>query len=182
MAIAVRGSAWDPFTVLVRQFDTDFDHLVRRSFGAPIAKRPTATFVPAADVAKDGQDVVVTLELPGVDVDKDIDIEVSEGRLVISGTRGERHESTEDGVLVREIRSGGFRRAFSLPKGITGEQVEAGYQNGLLTVRVHDVVRPAVTPTKVKVHSLTATTGAPQVESTEVTEGTDSSAPEADQN
>ena len=83
MAIAVRGSAWDPFTTLVRQFDADFDTVVRRSFGP--SRRFTNQFVPAADVSKDGNDLVVTLALPGVDVDKDIDIEVTEGRLAISG-------------------------------------------------------------------------------------------------
>lgn len=167
MAIAVRGSAWDPFTTLVRQFDADFDALVRRSFGP--TRRPGTGFVPAADVTRDGNDLVVTLALPGVDVAKDVDVEVAEGRLVVTGRQGERTESDRDGVLVREIRSGRFRREFALPKGVTAEQVEADYDRGLLTVRVHDVVRQPAQPAKITVRSHAGELPAGETESTEQT-------------
>jgi HSP20 family protein len=149
MAIAVRGSAWDPFTTLVRQFDADFDALVRRSFG-PVRRFGTG-FVPAADVVKDGGDVVITLALPGVDVDKDVDIEVSEGRLAITGHGTRRTESDQDGVFVREIRSGEFRREFTLPRGVTAERVTADYDKGLLTVRVSEVISRPAEPAKIKI-------------------------------
>ena len=154
MAIAVRGSAWDPFTTLVRQLDADFDALVRRSFGP--ARRLTTGFVPAADVAKDGNDVVVTLALPGVDVDKDVDVEVTDGKLVISGGGAEEKETDQDGVLVREIRSGQFRRVFALPRGVTADRVEADYDKGLLKVRVREVVPQPAQPAKIKVRQATA--------------------------
>jgi HSP20 family protein len=159
MAITVRRSSWDPFTALVRQFDADFDSMVRRAFGSATTgngtgRRTAVTgFVPAADVAKDGSDVVVTLELPGVDVAKDIDVEVTDRRLVVSGRREHRAERDEHGLVVREIRSGEFRREFALPEGTTAGQVEAGYDKGLLTIRVHDVVARAVEPTKVPVRT-----------------------------
>ena len=43
-------------------------------------------FRPAAEIAKDGDDAVVRVELPGVDVEKDVNVEV-EGQLVIHGER-----------------------------------------------------------------------------------------------
>ena len=150
MALAVRGSAWGPFG-LVRQWDTDFDELVRRAFN----NTHSTGFVPSADVTREGNDVLVTVELPGVEA-SDVDIEVLGGRLTISGKRSARTESKENGVLFREIRSGGFRRQFTLPKGVTAEQIEADYDNGLLKVRVRDAVAPAPVATKVKVRSLTA--------------------------
>src|SRR6202000_550367 len=143
MPVAVRGSAWGPFTTVVRQFDTDFDSLVRRSFGPT---RRVGGFVPAADVAKDGNDVVVTLALPGVDVDKDVDIEVTEGKLAIAGRSAQRTETDKGGVLVREIRSGEFRREFTLPRGVTADRVEADYDKGLLKVRVREVVQQPAQP------------------------------------
>lgn len=152
MAIAVRGSAWDPFATLVRHTDSDFDALVRRAFG-PTRRPATAGFVPAADVTKDGNDVVVTLALPGVDVEKDVDVEVREGRLAITGRRAEQTESDQAGVLVREIRSGEFRREFTLPRGVTADRVEADYDKGLLKVRVREVVRPVAQPAKVAIRS-----------------------------
>jgi HSP20 family molecular chaperone IbpA len=63
---------WDPFSALARvdtDFDRTFDQLVRRTFGArPGAVASAATgFVPAVDITRDRADVVIRLELPGVD-------------------------------------------------------------------------------------------------------------------
>lgn len=171
MAIAVRGSAWDPFTTLVRQFDADFDALVRRSFG-PVRRFGTG-FVPAADIVKDGNDVVVTLALPGVDVAKDVDIEVSEGRLTITGRGTQREESDKDGVYVREIRSGEFRREFTLPRGVTADQVTADYDRGLLKVRVSQVVPQPAEPAKIKVRQPAAELTATQETDQEAAEPTE---------
>lgn len=148
MAIAVR-SVWDPFGAVVRQRDGEFDRLVRRAFGAG-----TVTgFVPAADVVRDGGDVVVTLELPGVDIDKDVQVEVVEGRLRVSGSRGEQHSSEKDGVVVRETRSGSFHREFALPEHVTADDVEADYDRGLLKIRVRGVSKPKVEPRRIQVRS-----------------------------
>jgi HSP20 family protein len=174
MAIAVRGSAWSPFTTLVRQLDADFDTLVRRSYG-PIGRVSNTGFRPAADVAKDGNDVVVTLALPGVDVDKDVDIEVTEGRLAITGRSAEHAESDKSGVLVREIRSGEFHRECTLPRGVTADRVEADYDRGLLKVRVREVVAQPTQPAKIKVRSQAAgevAEQAPAAPAAEVENGT----------
>lgn len=136
MTLAVR-SMWDPFASLVRQLEADL--------GRP------QTFVPTADVVRDGGDVVVTLELPGIDVEKDVDVEVADGRLMISGTRHEEKSSEENGVIIRESRSGSFRREFALPDHVTADHVEADYDRGLLRIRVRDVAKPKVEPKKITV-------------------------------
>lgn len=137
---------WDPFTALAR-LDDEFDELVRRTFGSA-----TYQFVPPVEMATDGSDVVITLELPGVDVE-DIDIEVAEGRLTVSGERKDRWEDTRGKVLVREVRYGAFRRSFQLPEGVTADQVEAEADNGLLRVRVKDVTKPVEPPRKIQIRS-----------------------------
>ena len=148
---------WDPFTTLSR-LDEDFDQLVRRAWGAKTpesGRRVAAGYVPAIDMRVDGPDVVITVELPGVDVEKDVDIEVADGRLTISGERADRTEQRgEDGrVLVRELRYGSFRREFALPDGVGADQVEASYDQGLLEVRVREVTKPVVPPQKVSIRS-----------------------------
>lgn len=177
MAIAVRGSAWSPFT-LVRQFDAEFDALVRRSFG----QTRRVGFVPAADVTKDGNDVVVTLALPGVDVEKDVDVEVAEGRLVISGRRADRAESEHNGFYSREIHSGEFRRVFTLPRGVTADRVEADYDKGLLKVRVREVIAQPAQPTRIPVRAAAELPATPagQVESGTVESGTVESGADAE--
>lgn len=151
-----RIATWDPFTALSRM-DREFDSLVRRGWPQSTASA-RAGFVPAAEIVRDGSDVLVVLELPGVDVTQDVGIEVDRGKLVISGERRDPHAEAGDGtVLVRELRYGSFRREFALPGGVSAETVEAAYDAGLLTVRVRNVVQPEPTPVKVPI-----TTGQPQ--------------------
>ncbi len=157
-----RTPSWDPFTTLAR-LDQDFDALVRRTWGNnrgpnPAAGRSrgaTAGYVPAIEMRADGADVVITLELPGVDVASDVDIEVAEGRLTISGERRDRTEERDEGtkVLVRELHYGSFRREFALPEGVTADHVDAHYDRGLLEVRVREVSKPALPPQKVAIRS-----------------------------
>ena len=158
-----RTPSWDPFTTLAR-LDQDFDALVRRTWGSSPGSSATtrpagriAGYVPAIEMRADGADVVITLELPGVDVTRDVDIEVAEGRLSISGQRRDRNEERDEGgkVLVRELRYGSFRREFALPESVTAEDVDASYDQGLLEVRVREVSKPALPPQKVTIRSAT---------------------------
>lgn len=109
----------------------DFDTIVRRTFG-PV---PT-TFVPAAEIEKDGDDAVVRLELPGLDVAKDVTVEVDRGRLVVRGERRDERGEKASGRIRSEVRYGAFQRVFGLPKQVTAEAVSASYDAGVLTVRV----------------------------------------------
>jgi HSP20 family protein len=93
-------------------------------------------FSPAAEVAKDGDDAVVRVELPGVDVEKDVNVEVDRGQLVIRGERRDEHSEEKDGRTLSEVRYGSFRRSFRLPAHVTGEAISASYDAGVLTVRV----------------------------------------------
>lgn len=135
---------WDPFTALARM-DDEFDELVRRTFGSA-----SYQWVPPVEMATDGSDVLIMLELPGVDPNE-VDIEVAEGRLTISGERQHRSEHGRGKVLVREHRYGAFRRTFQLPDGVTADQIEAEADMGLLRVRVKNVTRPVEPPKKVEI-------------------------------
>lgn len=135
---------WDPFTALSR-LDDEFEELVRRTFGSA-----SYQFVPPVEMATEGTDVVITLELPGVKPEE-VDIEVAEGRLTISGERQDRSEQTRGKVLVREVRYGAFRRSFQLPEGVTADQIEAEADNGLLRVRVKNVTKPVEPARKIAI-------------------------------
>ena len=140
---------WDPFTVLARM-DRDFDEVVRRTWGEQ--GRVGATFVPPVEVVREGSDVLVRFELPGVDVERDVTIEVERGKLVVAGERRDaREDAGEQQVLVRELRYGQFRREFALPGGVSPEQVDATYDAGMLEVRVRAVIAPEPTPVRVPI-------------------------------
>ena len=149
---------WDPFASLSR-FDREFDDLVRRTWSAPRTRvvrspRTAATgFVPPVELVRDGTDVVVRAELPGIDIDKDVTVEVERGRLVLRGERRNEREGKTDGVLVREVRYGSFRREFALPEGVTADAVAASYDAGVLEVRVHGVARDVEAAKRIQVTS-----------------------------
>ncbi len=114
----------------------EFDTLVQRVF-APraLGSRPTG-FVPAAEVTRDGDDAVVRVELPGLDAEKDVTVEVDRGRLVVRGERRDERSDEKDGRTWREVRYGSFRRSFALPAHVTAEAISASYDAGVLNVRV----------------------------------------------
>jgi HSP20 family protein len=96
-------------------------------------------FTPAAEIVKDGEDAVVRVELPGVDITKDVNVEVDRGYLVIHGERRDERTSEDPANevrYVREVRYGSFRRSFKLPTHVTSEAISASYDAGVLTVRV----------------------------------------------
>ncbi|BBZ20251.1 Hsp20/alpha crystallin family protein [Mycolicibacterium gadium] len=100
-------------------------------------------FTPAAEIARDGEDAVVRVELPGVDVDKDVTVEVDRGHLVIRGERRDERADEEDGRTLREVRYGSFRRSFKLPAHAATDAISAAYDAGVLTVRVAGAHRGA---------------------------------------
>ena len=91
-------------------------------------------FSPAAEIVK--EDAVVRLELPGVDVAKDVNVELDRGRLVIHGERRDERSEEKDRRTLREVRYGSFRRSFKLPAHVTSDAISASYDAGVLTVRV----------------------------------------------
>jgi HSP20 family molecular chaperone IbpA len=93
-------------------------------------------FSPAAEIAKDGDDAVVRVELPGVDVEKDVNVEVDKGQLVIRGERRDERSEEKGGRTLSEVRYGSFRRSFKLPAHVTSDAISASYDAGVLTVRV----------------------------------------------
>jgi HSP20 family protein len=93
-------------------------------------------FSPAAEIAKDGDDAVIRVELPGVDVEKDVNVEVDRGQLVIRGERRDERSESSDGRTLSEVRYGSFRRTFKLPAHVTSDAISASYDAGVLTVRV----------------------------------------------
>jgi len=122
-------------------FDTD--RWVRDFFGPATAndwRTPAADgFRPAAEITKDGDDAVVRLELPGVDVEKDVTVELDGGQLVIRGERRDEYAADNEHRTLREVRYGAFRRSFAVPAHVTADAVSASYDAGVLTVRVTGV-------------------------------------------
>lgn len=140
---------WDP----VRELDslqTDMNHLFDRFFGAPRAGNGTAErrWIPAMDLAETDDSLVLRADLPGVNED-DVDVEVKDGVMTISGERKDEHEEKREGFHRVERSFGRFSRALNLPDGVDPDKVEAKFDNGVLEVRIP---KPEETqPTRVQI-------------------------------
>lgn len=121
--------------VLRRRRDpfADFDALFRTAFG-PVTR--STGFTPAAEVSRDGDDAIVQVEVPGLDAERDITVEIDRGHLIVRGERRDEHSAERNGRAVRELRYGAFRRSFSLPEHVTDDDVTARYDAGVLSIRV----------------------------------------------
>jgi HSP20 family protein len=125
---------WDP----ARQLDTfqsDFDRVFDAFFGDRTANGTTRRWVPAMDLVETDDHLVLRADLPGLDTD-DVEIEVAEGVLTVSGERRTEHEDSADGYHRVERAYGRFSRSLSLPQGIDADQVQADFDKGVLEVRI----------------------------------------------
>lgn len=86
---------------------------------------------PAMDVYETDEEVVVKIAIPGIDPD-DIDLTMEENTLTIKGEI-EREEEVEKEYVRRERAYGRFYRSLTLP-GLSAEDAEAEYENGVLTL------------------------------------------------
>ncbi len=121
-------------------FFAEFDSLVRSTFGGQtVPSGESLAFTPTAETVREGDDVVVRLDLPGVDVAEDVSVEVTNNRLVIAGERKDDRAEESTGRSVREVRYGSFRRSFGLPGHVGADAVSAHYDKGVLHVRVAGV-------------------------------------------
>jgi HSP20 family protein len=97
------------------------------------ARRPG--FLPAVDVAVSENDLVLTMDLPGMTPD-DLDVQILEEELVVSGERP-RPELTEgSGWAHAERGFGRFERRIRLPQGIDPDAVTASMDHGVLSLIV----------------------------------------------
>ncbi len=80
--------------------------------------------------------MVVRAELPGIDPDKDVTVEIVDGDLVISAEKRNHEETTERHVHRSEFRYGLLTRRVSLPEGVDQSKISASYKDGVLEVRM----------------------------------------------
>ncbi len=118
-----------PFVALRREMDRLFDDTFA-GFGIGAFGERAVVF-PNVEVTERDRDVLVTAELPGLD-DKDIEIRVEDGALVLSGEK--RHEVDDEDRRYSERYYGRFERRLSLPADVDDDRAEPRFHNGVLTV------------------------------------------------
>ncbi|NBB89682.1 MAG: Hsp20 family protein [Spirochaetes bacterium] len=108
------------------------------------------TFAPSMDIEDSGDEVLVTAELPGIDI-KDVDVSVSGNVLTVKGEKKDEHEDRDGGYYHRERWSGSFQRSVTLPDAVDAENVKAEMKSGIL--RITFPKREEVKPKQISVKS-----------------------------
>jgi HSP20 family protein len=111
----------------IEQFFNDFD----RGLATPASP----SYVPAVDVIEHADAYEVRAELPGV-ARENINVEVKENRLVLSGKKEAVVKSEEGRYRYVESRYGAFSRSFELPRNVKSDAIEATFKDGALTLRI----------------------------------------------
>jgi HSP20 family protein len=114
---------------LMRRFTEDLD----RMFGG--RESETGMWAPPVEVRRQGDNLVVNAELPGLGKD-DVQIEVTDEGLAISGERKHEHTEQGEGYYRSERSYGRFYRLIPLPEDANIDQAKANFNNGVLEITI----------------------------------------------
>jgi HSP20 family protein len=134
-------TSYDPFT-------KEFDRLAQRVFGTTNGAVGRRSVMPM-DVIRRQDEVELRFDLPGIDPES-LEVTVDRGVLTVSGKRAEEYAEGENPYR-RERVMGTFTRRVSLPDTIDAEKIDAGYTNGVLSVRLPLLEKAQ--PRKVEIHT-----------------------------
>lgn len=132
---------WSPLGNLDHFFEDD-----------DLGTRPKARFsFPAINVKETDKEIIVMADIPGMSVD-DLEIEVGNNFINISGERREEQKEEDEGYFHQEVTYGTFSRRIPLPAEVKPEETQATNKNGQLKITLpkKQAEKPKVTKIKVK--------------------------------
>jgi len=109
-----------------------------------------AEWLPAVDVAETKNEIVVNVEIPGMD-SKEFDISLKEGTLTISGEKKQDKVEKEESYHLVERRYGTFTRSILLPQAVRGDKISASYKEGILKITLRKSEEAKKREIKIKV-------------------------------
>lgn len=143
---------YEPWS-LINLLHRDIDQMAGRRFGPADGDNDAssvADWVPAVDIIEEKDRFLLRADVPGVKPE-DIDVNMENGVLTVSGSR--QDETTEETQGMRRVErvSGKFYRRFSLPDTANADEISARSTNGILEVSIPK--QPAVQARRITVES-----------------------------
>lgn len=125
---------WNPVREMLT-LESEMGRLFHGLPGGTPEAETSAPWSPRVDIEEGREGYLVKAELPGIKLE-DIKITVADNRLVIQGERRREAEKNDTAYHRVERIYGAFERAFTLPKAVAADKIEAIYREGVLEVRV----------------------------------------------
>ena len=120
-------------------FDKMFDQMVESQFPEVVRQvgiKPYGnTAYPKVNVYEYDDKVGIVAEIPGLDK-KQLNVEVEDGILTISGDKHSAFESEGAKVLRKELKESSFKRQFELGELLDGDNISANFKDGILSISV----------------------------------------------
>ena len=130
---------WNPMREAVdlfNEFDRVFDSPYRTRWGMPLRTNDVVgSWSLALDVAEKGDIFTIKASLPGVNPE-DLNVTLEDNVLTVQGEIKEDQSIEEETYHIRERRFGSFSRSLRFPVPVNSSEVEAAYENGVLTLTV----------------------------------------------
>ncbi len=89
----------------------------------------------SADMFDDGENVVLRIELPGIQKD-DIEVMVTADLVTISGEKKKEEKVKKKDYYRQECSSGSFAQSFRLPVGVVTDRAKAKFEGGILSIEI----------------------------------------------
>lgn len=100
-----------------------------------LASLAPSAFSPSVEVLEREGELVVRADLPGLERD-DVQVEIEDNRIVLSGERTQRNEDQRAGYYRSEVAYGRFSRVIGLPEGARADDASATFTSGVLEITV----------------------------------------------
>ncbi len=158
----MRWQPWQEMDHLRRQMDRLLDDFMHTSSELSLLPKATeATWAPAIELKESDGEILLKAQIPGIEA-KDLDIQVMQDAVLITGEKKEEAKTEEKGLFRSEFRYGQFHRLIPLPASINNEQVKSEFKNGVLTLTMPKLPETAPKAVKVTVASEPRIESAPE--------------------
>jgi HSP20 family protein len=141
----MRLMKYDPFNELDLLRDR-MNQLWGTFWGRETLAAPNGTFSPTCDIAETDNEVIVKLDIPGIN-EKEVSLSLSGDNLIIKGERKSEKEEKDKHYHRVERFTGSFERIISLPLSVDKNAIKAEYNKGVLEVTLPKV--PEVKPKEI---------------------------------
>ena len=129
-------------------FDKMFDSMMEAQFPEMVqqvgVKPYQGSAYPKVNVYEYDDKVGIVAEIPGLDKSQ-LNVEVEDNVLTISGDKHGVWEEEGAKVIRRELKASSFKRSFQLGELLDGDNIKANFKDGVLSISV-----PKIEPEKPK--------------------------------
>jgi HSP20 family protein len=133
-SLARQPAGIDPFLQLHREMNRFFEDAVR-DLARPELAGGVGPVAPVMNVSETDREIRIEVELPGVG-ENDVSVEIVDNVLTIRGEKKVEREEGDQSYHVMERSYGAFARSIQLPFAVSPDQVQASFNNGVLTISI----------------------------------------------